>query len=273
MTSFDTPTATMHLLSLLLPLLPFTTAYEEPNFSMAQFEPTYNNHLVNSTELEYVAHCIAQWCELDRFLNAGTGKIKCSTDLTRPQGGMTMFICNAGDRARCSRAIVQNALVTLWGKTESLSGAMSITMSDPLETDYLIRMKLGWDWACESSKCGREWRDPMRDHCDAASTQWRGVTPQLDRVITEKDFGFNQDAPGIRYMGAKTIVKGVQETWRGLIYPTVRPKVLLLEGETEEEYRADFGYPAEGELAVDFVHWEDKEAEEEDYIRSNLGGN
>ncbi|KAK5659221.1 hypothetical protein OQA88_1312 [Cercophora sp. LCS_1] len=216
---------------LLLPLLLLPLAclaFEEPVFDMASFEPTYQNHLINTTEWEWVAHCIAQWCELDGFLNARTGKIKCSTDTSRPQGGISMFICNAGNRARCSRSLVQNAMITLWGKADSMSGAMIISMSDPadLAKGWLVKFKLGWDWACSSSECGPSVRDPMRDHCDAdpSTDQWRGTPPQMDRTIGIQDFGTRPQVKPIRYMGVKTIKSKPAPTWRKLVYPTITPK-------------------------------------------------
>ncbi|KAK0713917.1 hypothetical protein B0T26DRAFT_753974 [Lasiosphaeria miniovina] len=142
--------------------------------------PTFNH--INDTEMLLAAQCIDQWCNEDEFLDAHTGKMRCSTQTEATLAGgeaMVAFVCNLGGKARCSGYQIVKTLALL-RKTGSPSGWTK------LQTSREMGFYFGFDRWCpggSGSRCGSLY-DPVALACDRNNEWTRGVPIQVDRRIS-----------------------------------------------------------------------------------------
>ncbi|KAK0611047.1 hypothetical protein B0T14DRAFT_570974 [Immersiella caudata] len=146
-----------------------------------QTAPTFDPSL-NLTQLNWVGHCLAQWCETDTFLKETHGRVACRTHDGRPDGGVVGYICNHQAKARCSRAQVGKILHTLFQETQSFTGHVK------LQTGPRHEMTFGFDTYCDgdNDKCG-DARNPIWAVCENREARHREPM-QLDLTLNEKDF-------------------------------------------------------------------------------------
>jgi hypothetical protein len=148
---------------------------EWPKFTT---QATYEPYL-NETELDWVGHCLAQWCDTNTFLKPRYGRIACRTSDDKAGGGSMGFICNRGGKARCSRVQIAKVLHTLYRETGSQTGYIN------LQTGPMVHMTIGFDTYCEGTKCG-EARNPLWAACENPEARHREPM-QLDKEISEED--------------------------------------------------------------------------------------
>ncbi|KAK4452165.1 hypothetical protein QBC34DRAFT_399374 [Podospora aff. communis PSN243] len=136
----------------------------------------------NTTEINWVGHCLAQWCETDTFLKPQYGRVACRTNDKRPEGGTMGFICNHARKARCSRIQIAKVLNTLQQETGQYTGLVS------LQTGPEHSMIIGFDAYCDGGHgmCGDQ-RDPIWNACENYRDRHREPL-QLDLLLNEEDY-------------------------------------------------------------------------------------
>lgn len=149
----------------------------------------------NATEINWVGHCLAQWCDTEEFLNENYGRIACRTSSERPGGGSVGFICNKKGKARCSRVQIAKTLHTLHRETGSATGYIN------LQTGPELEMTIGFDSFCEGGPCGDS-RNPIWSACENPQDRHREAL-QWDREIDESDMYriVGEDYLGVQWEG------------------------------------------------------------------------
>ncbi|KAK1753407.1 hypothetical protein QBC47DRAFT_403748 [Echria macrotheca] len=176
-------------------------SWQPPPINTRITQATYHQG-INMTELEWVAQCLADWCETDKFLVGRHGKIRCYTDPDRESGGVVAFACNGGKPARCSRRQIRAALFHNWRMSRLWTGWSWLDLGHGMD------LLLGFDTFCDGNLACGEPSDPVVAACDANSDGYRfqGQPLQFERRVHSGMYGDREPGPyaGITWVNKPT---------------------------------------------------------------------